>query len=348
MQTTNAKGWNPRVEGLRGVAILLVFIFHLSNPGRHNWGALGVSIFFIISGYVITGSMSRQISQDTSNEIAMATFLQRFYIRRARRLLPLAITVIFITLAISLGDPTADKRQYWLSTIFCLLYVGNLFGFTFGYTDLAPGLGHFWSLAVEEQFYFVWPIVFWVAHRSFRRIAQFKYWIIFGIVLVELSHPLIAFAGVTVWTLPSTYFDLLLLGCALNLIKDKIENIRGGRLQLIRFVGCFSLFFIIFGSSFSASSLLSNFQYNFNFLLAGSIFIYALRSNLFDNFVLKFFGKISYSLYCIHAPLIVFCRNFLGDSAQLMFLAAAVSIVLSIVSHRYFESKFYKTVSQAS
>jgi peptidoglycan/LPS O-acetylase OafA/YrhL len=345
MQAIIAKGWDPRVEGLRGVAI--VFVFHLSGDAKHNWGALGVSIFFIISGYVITGSMTRQLSLDTSREIDMKKFLQRFYIRRARRLLPLAITVILITLVISLGDSTADRQQYVLSAIFCILYVGNFFGFTFGYSDLAPGLGHFWSLAVEEQFYFVWPIVFWLAHKSLRTISQFKYWIVLGVVLIEISHPLIAFAGVTVWTLPSTYFDLLLLGCALNLIKDEIEHIEGSKLIFIRVTGCLSLLFVIFGFSFSATSILSNFQYNFNFLLAGSLFIYALRSDLFDNFVLKFFGKISYSLYCIHAPLIVFCRNFLGDSAQLMVSVGAISIVLSMVSHRYFESKFYKPVSHS-
>lgn len=342
MPTIVAKEWNPRVEGLRGLAILLVFIFHLSNHGRHNWGALGVGVFFVISGYVITGSMTRQLRLDPSQKIDMQTFLRRFYIRRALRLLPLAIAVILITCVISLWDPTADRRQYVLSSIFCLLYVGNLFGFTFGYSDLAPGLGHFWSLAVEEQFYFIWPIVFYLANKSFRKVMHFRYWIIFGIVLVEISHPVIAYAGVSVWTLPSTYFDLLLLGCALNLSRGKIEQIEGSKLILIRFIGIFSLLFIIFGFSFSTTSILSNFQYNFNFLLAGTVFIYALRSNLFDNVVLKFFGKISYSLYCIHVPLIVFGRNYFGDSVQLTILVAVISILLSVASHRYFEAKFYK------
>ena len=338
-------GWNPRIEGLRGFAILLVFASHLGKNEYHLWGSLGVSIFFVVSGYVITGSMSRQLVLTPLNQLDILTFLKRFYVRRARRLLPLASLVILVTLAISLLDPTADRKQYLLSSIFCALYVGNFFGFTFGYTDLAPALGHFWSLAVEEQFYFVWPIVFFISFKVRRHIVKFIYWLILGIVLIQFSHPLIAFAGKSVWTLPTTYFDLLLLGCILNLANQKIENVQGNRLFFLKLAGFLSLIYILFGLRFSITSPVSNFQYNLNFLLSGVLFVYALRANLFDNFILKFFGKISYSLYCIHWPLIVFSRNFLGGGLFIMICVAVISIILSMVSHKYFESKFYKPVS---
>jgi peptidoglycan/LPS O-acetylase OafA/YrhL len=330
------------VEGLRGFSILLVFVFHLSDVGAHNWGALGVSLFFIISGYVITGSMFRQLSASSSRSLDFSKFLMQFYTRRARRLFPLAIVVILSTLTISFFDPTSDKKQYILSSIFCLLYVGNLFGFTFGYSDLAPALGHFWSLAVEEQFYLLWPIIFYFALRNFDKIDHLLKWITLGIVLIEISHPLIALAGITVWTLPTTYFDLLLLGCALYLIHTRILNIEGRGLTTLYLAGAVSLALVIFGSRFSASSNLSNFQYNWNFLLTGILFIFGLRSNLFNNYIFRFFGKISYSLYCIHAPLIVFCKNFLGWNYLLVFLVAVASIALSALSYRYFEAKFYK------
>lgn len=342
MPTLTALRWNPRVEGLRGFSILLVFIFHLSDSAKHNWGALGVSLFFIISGYVITGSMYRQLSESSTRKYELTKFLRSFYARRARRLLPLAITVILLSLAISFFDPTADKKQYFLSSIFCLFYVGNLFGFTFGYTDLAPALGHFWSLAVEEQFYILWPIVFYLALRYFKEATDLLKWIVLGIILIEFSHPLISFAGVTVWTLPSTYFDLLLLGCAFFLISERILNIKRKGLITLYLAGAISIFFVIFGSRFSSLNTLSNFQYNFNFFLTGTLFLFGLRSNLFNNFIFKFFGKISYSLYCIHIPLIVFCKNILGWNFFSILFVAAISIALSVLSHRYFEAKFYK------
>ena len=342
MQEIVLRQWNPRIEGLRGFSILLVFVFHLSNNHTHNWGALGVGIFFVISGYVITGSMSKEFVKASKPKLMVPRFLIEFYIRRGRRLLPLAILVILLSLFISLLDPLVDKKQYLLSALFCFFYIGNLFGFTFGYTDLAPALGHFWSLAVEEQFYLIWPVLFLLGVTKLRNINQFTRWIAIGIVTFALSHPLIAMAGITVWTLPTTYFDLLLLGCGMRLITNKIENIEGTMLKFIQFTGVFSLLAIILVEKFPANEFASFFQYNFNFFLVGILFVFALNSSFFEARILQFFGKISYSLYCIHAPLIVFCRSFFGDSILLMLFIAPVSVYLSYLSNRYFESRFYK------
>ena len=342
MPLITKKGWDPRIEGLRGFAILLVVVHHLANHGRHNWGALGVSIFFVISGYVITGSISRQLTLQPVEQPSIWTFLKNFYIRRARRLLPLAILVILTTFTISLLDPAADRRHYILSSMFCLFYIGNLFGFAFSYSDLAPALAHFWSLAVEEQFYFIWPILFYlVSKKNYKTLPILAFLVI---ILIQLSHPVIAAAQITVWTLPTTYFDLLLLGCLLNFINKKVEGVCGKKLIFIKIAGFIALVCILFGTRFSSGDTISNFQNNFNFLLIGTLFIFTLNSNFFDNFFLKFFGKISYSLYCIHWPLTVFCKSFFGDSALLMICVAIISIVLSTLSHRYFESRFYKSI----
>lgn len=166
MENLRITGWDPKIEGLRGFSILLVFVPHLFGKNSYNWGALGVAIFFVISGYVITGSITKQVITQSTDQISLISFLKVFYIRRGKRLLPLAIAVILSAFLISLFDPNSDKKQYFLSAIFCLLYIGNVFGFTFGYTDLAPALGHFWSLAVEEQFYFIWPILFFIAIKK--------------------------------------------------------------------------------------------------------------------------------------------------------------------------------------
>lgn len=174
---------------------------------------------------------------------------------------------------------------------------------------------------------------------------HFPSYLFLGIILIQLSHPVIAAAQVTVYTLPTTYFDLLLLGCALNFVNKKVEGACGRKLIFIKLTGFLALIYILFGTRFPSADTLSNFQNNLNFLLVGLLFAFTLNSNFFDNFILKYLGKISYSLYCIHWPLIVFCKSFFGDSSLLMICVAIISIVLSTLSHRYFESRFYKSIS---
>ncbi len=338
--------WNPRIEGLRGFSILLVFFFHLTSFESRKWGALGVGIFFMISGYVITGSMLRNFLSSSENSLSFSRFLKQFYARRARRLLPLAFAVILFTLIVSFLDPTADRKQYILSALFCLLYIGNFFGFSFGYTDLSPALGHFWTLAIEEQFYFIWPIIFFAVFINLKKKKRYLILlVILGIVLIGISHPLLAFANITVWTLPTTYFDLILMGCALQLGSAQIEKLSDSFLRVIQLFGYLSLLVILFVSEVPRTGIVSYFQYNLDFVLVCSVFIFALNSNFFNNRFLKFFGKISYSLYCIHFPLIVFGRNFIGDSAIIMFCLALFSVLLSVFSHKYFESRFYTSTT---
>ena len=96
----------------------------------------------------------------------------------------------------------------------------------------------------------------------------------------------------------------------------------------------------------TSNGFASFFQYNFNFFLVGILFIFALNSSFFEARILQFFGKISYSLYCIHWPLIVFCRSFFGDSILLMLFIAPVSVFISYLSNRYFESRFYNNAQR--
>ena len=297
----------------------------------------------MISGYVITGSMLTELLRTSTSKVSLFSFLKNFYIRRARRLLPLSVLVIFVSLLISKFDPSSDRKQYLLSALFCLLYVGNLFSFTFGYTELAPALGHFWSLAVEEQFYFVWPIIFFLAFKNIAKLTRLTSLVTIGIFVIAISHPLIVMSGKTVWTLPTTYLDLLLLlGCLFRLLATQFENLGGSNLKFIQLAGLLSLLAIIFLEKSSLGVFMRYFEYNFNFLLVGILFVFALNSNFFENKFLKFFGRISYGLYCIHVPVIIFCRFFVGDGAFAIFITAIISVLLSYLSYNYYESRFYK------
>jgi peptidoglycan/LPS O-acetylase OafA/YrhL len=157
--------FRPDIEGLRGLAVCLVVAYHAA-PRRLHGGFLGVDVFFVISGYLITGLLVREIEETGSLSFA------GFYARRARRLLPVSALVLLSTvLACSLFLSPIQQSRLRESASHTALYVSN-FWFLRQSTDyFAPAIGndpflHTWSLAVEEQFYLVWPALILLALRG--------------------------------------------------------------------------------------------------------------------------------------------------------------------------------------
>ena len=149
--------FRPDIEGLRGVAILLVVLFHAGVSALAG-GFVGVDVFFVLSGYFITGLLVRELSESGSID------LQQFYGRRAFRLLPALLLVLMVTLALvmTLYAPI-DRAPITSSARAVALSSGNI-EFASGSVDYFSSgenpLLHTWSLAVEEQFYLVWPLLF--------------------------------------------------------------------------------------------------------------------------------------------------------------------------------------------
>jgi peptidoglycan/LPS O-acetylase OafA/YrhL len=165
-------GFRPDIEGLRAVAVLAVVLFHADVPGVGG-GYVGVDVFFVISGFLITGLLWREAS--TAGTIR----LRRFYGARARRLLPASATVGVITaIGSALLLPPLLARIVIGDGIASALYVGNywfiLRGVDYLAADTPPSpFQHYWSLGVEEQFYLVWPALIlgtaWFIRRARRR-----------------------------------------------------------------------------------------------------------------------------------------------------------------------------------
>ena len=164
---TTGDGFRPDLEGLRGVAILLVLLFHAGIPWAGG-GFVGVDVFFVLSGFLITGLLLRERVRTGRIDLAA------FYARRARRILPAAAVVLAATLGLSLlilGP--VDLKRVAGDAVACALFAGNLrFAanamdyFTAAQTP-SPFL-HYWSLGVEEQFYLLWPALLIVATRGGR------------------------------------------------------------------------------------------------------------------------------------------------------------------------------------
>jgi peptidoglycan/LPS O-acetylase OafA/YrhL len=202
------------IEGLRAVAVLAVVLFHAEVPGVGG-GYVGVDVFFVISGFLITGLLWREVS--TTGTVR----LRRFYGARARRLLPASATVGVVTaIASAVLLPPLHARTVIGDGIASALYVSNyrfiLQGVDYLAATLPPSpFQHYWSLGVEEQFYLVWPAMIigtaWLIRRARRRTgadatsSQPPYLVVLALVAV------VSFAGslaVTHWAPFVAFFSL--------------------------------------------------------------------------------------------------------------------------------------------
>ncbi|MGH1548331.1 acyltransferase family protein [Leifsonia poae] len=168
---SNSLTYMPALDGLRGLAVTMVFIEH-ALPGNVFPGGLGVDIFFVISGFLITRILLRQ--HHKTGRIRLGSF----YLKRMLRLYPalLAMVAVFAVLWFTLGVSIRDAVTSWIAS---LLYVSNI---VMAHTAIPMhSLRHTWSLAMEEQFYLVWPILLilflWAklpARRSWRSCSQLR------------------------------------------------------------------------------------------------------------------------------------------------------------------------------
>src|SRR5580704_4136136 len=158
------RSFRPDVQGLRAVAVLLVVLYHANVPDLTG-GFVGVDVFFVISGFVITGLLLRE------RHSTGPTSLFSFYARRCRRILPAATLVVVVTviaayvfLGVVAGSGTADDGR-WAAAFLANVHFERV-GTNYLLSQQLPSpLQNFWSLSVEEQFYLVYPTLFLVVAR---------------------------------------------------------------------------------------------------------------------------------------------------------------------------------------
>lgn len=330
--------YRPEIDGLRAVAVLPVILFHAGTP-LFSGGYVGVDVFFVISGFLITTIILEALNQDRFS-------IRSFYERRARRILPALFLVMLTSLPFGLAWMSgAQFRNLLESALSASLFVSNiLFWLESGYFDdsihIKP-LIHTWSLGVEEQFYIIFPLsiaFIWVAAKKFL-LAALIITAVLSFVAAEIAlkqSPSAAFylAPFRLWELLAG--SILALWTINN--SQKASDLCAG----------FGLFLI--GLSVVLYDVSTPFPGRYALVpVLGSVFFIAGCTQ--DTWVgkamswrpLVFTGLISYSLYLWHQPLLAFTRIRLGDVPPILVASLIVlSFGLSYLTWRYVERPFRK------
>ena len=333
--------YRAEIDGLRALAVIPVIFFH-AGFNIFAGGFVGVDIFFVISGYLITKIIIRELNSNIFS-------IKRFYERRARRILPALIFVILISSIISFIFLTrSELGSYFKSVIATLLFFSNFYFYkTTPYfrseSDLEPLL-HTWSLSIEEQFYIIFPITLLLFHKFFKRYIFLM--LAFGFVASLFICQFLALK--TGWTL-NFYFTFsrvweLALGaiCAHTLIYKDLSYSTLIK-NLLSTIGIILIVFSIF--FFSRQTVFPSF-YTLVPTIGTSLIILFADKDTFINKILsiKFLvsiGLISYSLYLWHQPLLAFGRIFFDDLSIINKLTLIfLSILMSIFSYFFIEKIF--------
>jgi peptidoglycan/LPS O-acetylase OafA/YrhL len=356
-QTTPAR--IAALDGLRGLAILMILMLHGGAPDKPSWGPAyqvahstikslwcGVDLFFVLSGFLITG-----ILIDSRNK---THYFQNFFARRFLRIFP----IYYLTLAVVLlvGGPFASMRedQVWFWT-----YTANLLFAWQG--DWPAAGGHVWSLAIEEQFYLLWPIVVWLCAP--RKLIVVCATMVFGALAMRIAMVSCGASPVSVYTFTPCRLDTLAIG---SLVAIAMRDPRGSEL-LQRYTPR------VFGLAVAAVTGIivatSGFRYETPVVTTAGISLIAIAfaallvflvrpqpvewlTALLQGRVLQWFGRISYGLYLYHWFIyaairssdtdFIFGEKSIRSSVMRAIVYYISSVLVAYVSCRFIEKPILK------
>jgi peptidoglycan/LPS O-acetylase OafA/YrhL len=339
------------LDGLRAFAVLLVLACHF---GLHAQGGIvGVDVFFVISGFLITSLLLKE--RDKTGGIS----LRDFWVRRAYRLFPALVCAIIFALVLSKWALPAERHQTFVAVPPVLFYVGNWWA-VFGPQHSLGLLSPDWSLAVEEQFYVVWPLVaaLWLVHTAHRRRAA----LIIGVVSALDVILLFAASSVLHWNnvymRTDTHAMGLLAGSALALLLTRSKTITLTpwkakalqRLALVAVLAIVGVTLVVRQTPAAEPPVLLALAITVGTLAALVILVgFVLVPNgwltqLFENRVAKWIGVRSYGIYLFNYPIAVILLAHLHthniDRLTLTGVGIMASIAVAAASYRWVERPF--------
>lgn len=331
------------IQGLRAIAVLLVFANHLL--GWPTGGFVGVDVFFVISGFLITGHLVKE--HDAHGKWSFKSF----YVKRARRILPAALTVTIVTIVAGfMVFSWARASSVLTDGIWATPFAANWRFIAIGTDYMHAGdalspLQHYWSLSIEEQFYFIWPLILAVALlRSARRTRR-------GATIAITIIGIVSFAF-GVWETsvnPTTaYFSTfarvweLAAGALLAIVAPRVGKLPSASRPYIAWAGlgliAVSAIVLTPDSAFPGPWAILPVLGSAAVIAAGingkQRFLWPIR-----NRVAVYIGDMSYSLYLWHFPVIVFVGVFLaGAPRRIALVSLVVAFALSAVSYTFIEN----------
>jgi len=328
----------PAIDGLRAIAVLAVVLNHF-DLGWPASGFLGVDVFFVISGYVISRSLYG------SNQKTWPSFLGDFYARRIKRLLPALVACVVLTaIALSMFNPAAGAS---LKTgIFALMGLSNLYLWSqssdyFAESSALNAYLHTWSLGVEEQFYLIFPLILWWSGMKIfgRPGARRMLWItgilsvasLVGFVVFQSVDPVSAF-----YWMPMRFWEL-----GLGALAFAYQCARVGAAPSIgRWWIPLAALFVVFSLPASLSVLGAVLACGLTVwlvLMAGWSTSTERDLGILGHPVMVGIGRVSYSLYLWHWSVLVLSRWTIGMSGWLVPIQLALMGILAVASYRLIE-----------
>lgn len=337
-QKTTSRFYQPDVDGLRTVAVLLVLLFHVGFSSISG-GFVGVDIFFVISGYLITGILVSGMEKGTYK---YSTFIAS----RISRLYPTLLFVLIACLAFGFLIYTPnDYKELGISSLYSALSISNFhFMLGAGYFDTSSEINpllHTWSLSVEQQFYLIWPLVILAAMKSGRKLAVY-------LIVVAGAVSLIASQVMTkinptqnYFMMPYRIFEFAAGGVLFFIPNEKARN------KLISTILFLVGVALIIYSAFYFDKSTPFPGMNATIPVVGSCLCilfskhtpagYLLRNKLFVSI-----GIVSYSVYLIHWPVLVFYKYYVFRPINTFekLSIVVISVLLAYVSYSFIENKF--------
>jgi len=344
---TASTKYQSHIDGLRGISVLSVIFFHFGQT-TFGGGFVGVDVFFVISGFLITRLILEEIDDTGGFDF------KRFYIRRMRRLFPalLATLVVSLVFAIVLFSPERFQ-EFGRSFAAAALSVSNILFWTeSGYFDadshLKPLL-HTWSLSVEEQFYLFWPALLWIITQKTKCYLRAYMLGAIGIISLTLNHIWVVgnfdaeYASTIFYLTPFRIFELALGAMAIFVVP-----LFASRRWLHEFGMMLGLALIAYSVFTFTDKLVFPYYYALVPCIGGFLVILSSDSRIFGailtNPVAVGIGLISYSMYLVHWPVLVFYEYYrfepLGGVEYIVLFL--VTLLLSLVMYFFVEKPFRK------
>ena len=341
------KEYRKEIDGLRAIAVIPVILYH-AGLSLFKGGYVGVDIFFVISGYLITNIISNEMENNSFSLI-------KFYERRARRILPVLIFIVLFSMILSVFFlMPSDFEQLMKTAISVVTFSSNIFFWQeasyFNISSEINPLLHTWSLAVEEQFYIIFPLLLLLTWPFGKKLTFYVLILVFvsSIILMILAayiYPYPNYLNASFYLLPMRCWEIM-AGAILSLYLKK-NNIHSNKNNFFSISGLLLIILSVF--SFDSEIIYPSF-YTFLPVLGTVLIITFAQKNTFVHMILSSkvlvgIGLISFSYYLWHQPIFAFIKYLTVEKPDtlLMLLISFILIPLSYLTWKFIEKPFRNT-----